>query len=47
MLVRAAVALGFGAVTVFWAAPSTAGMGWAGGIYLLATGVALLWSVRR
>ena len=31
VLVRAAVALGFGAVTVFWAAPSTAGMGWAGG----------------
>lgn len=47
VLVRAAVALGFGAVTVFWAAPSTAGMGWAGGIYLLATGVALLWSVNR
>lgn len=47
MLVRAAVALGFGAVTVFWAAPSTAGMGWAGGIYLLATGVALLWSVNK
>lgn len=47
MLVRAAVALGFGAVTVFWAAPSTAGMGWAGGIYLLATGVVLLWGVNR
>jgi len=47
VLVRAAVALGFGAVTVFWAAPSTAGMGWAGGIYLLATGVALLWSVNK
>ena len=47
LLVRAAVALGFGAVTVFWAAPSTAGMGWAGGLYLLATGVALLWSVNK
>ena len=47
MLVRAAVALGFGAVTVFWAAPSTAGMGWAGGLYLLATGMVLLWSVNK
>ena len=45
MLVRAAVALGFGALTVFWASPSQAGMGWAGGVYLLATGVVLLWSV--
>ncbi|HEX9228986.1 MAG TPA: hypothetical protein VF885_20485 [Arthrobacter sp.] len=47
VLVRAAVALGFGAVTVFWAAPSAEGMGWAGGLYLLATGVVLLWSVNR
>ena len=47
MLVRAAVALVFGAVTVFWASPSQAGMGWAGGAYLLATGVVLLWSVSR
>ena len=47
VLVRAAVALGFGAVTVFWAAPSTAGMGWAGGAYLLATGVVLLWSANK
>ena len=47
VLLRAAVALGFGALTVFWAAPSTEGMGWAGGAYLLATGVVLLWSVNR
>ena len=47
MLVRAAVALVFGALTVFWASPSQAGMGWAGGAYLLATGVVLLWSVSR
>jgi hypothetical protein len=42
VLVRAAVALGFGALTVFWASPSQAGMGWAGGLYLLATGGAAL-----
>lgn len=47
VLVRAAVALGFGAVTVFWASPSEAGMGWAGGLYLLATGVVLVWSVNK
>ncbi len=47
MLVRAAIALGFGALTVFWAAPSQAGMAWAGGVYLLATGVVLLWTVNR
>lgn len=47
VLVRAAVALVFGAVTVFWAAPSVAGMGWAGGAYLLATGVVLAWSVKK
>ena len=47
MLVRAAVALVFGALTVFWASPSQAGMGWAGGAYLMATGVVLLWSVER
>ncbi|MEO3934925.1 hypothetical protein WMO79_19195 [Micrococcaceae bacterium Sec7.4] len=47
VLVRAAVALGFGAVTVFWASPSPAGMGWAGGLYLLATGVVLLWGVNK
>jgi hypothetical protein len=47
VLVRAAVALVFGALTVFWASPSQAGMGWAGGVYLLATGVVLLWSVKK
>ncbi|WP_226761605.1 hypothetical protein [Arthrobacter sp. SO3] len=47
VLVRAAVALGFGALTVFWASPPPEGMGWAGGIYLLATGVLLLWSVTK
>ncbi|WP_427135350.1 hypothetical protein [Pseudarthrobacter sp. S9] len=47
VLVRAAVALVFGALTVFWAAPSEAGLGWAGGLYLLATGVVLIWSVKK
>jgi hypothetical protein len=47
VLVRAAVALVFGALTVFWGAPSEAGMGWAGGAYLLATGVVLIWGVKK
>jgi hypothetical protein len=47
VLIRAAVALVFGAVTVFWAAPPEAGMGWAGGLYLLATGVIMIWTVAR
>ena len=47
VLVRAAIALGFGALTVFWASPSTAGMGWAGGLYLLATGLVLIWGIRK
>jgi hypothetical protein len=47
VLVRAAVALVFGAVTVFWAAPPEAGMGWAGGIYLLATGVVVIWTATK
>ncbi len=47
VLMRAAAALGFGALTVFWAAPSESGMGWAGGLYLLATGVVLIWSVKK
>lgn len=33
----------FGAVTIFWAAPSVEVMGWAGGLYLLATGAVVLW----
>lgn len=44
-LLRAAAALVFGAVTVFWAAPSVAGMSLAGGAYLLATGLILLWGI--
>lgn len=44
-LLRAAAALVFGAVTVFWAAPSVAGMSFAGGVYLLATGLVLLWGI--
>lgn len=47
MLVRAVLALAFGAVTVFWAAPSSSEMGWTGGLYLLATGLVLLWSVSK
>lgn len=47
MLCRAAVALAFGAVTVFWTAPSVAVMGWAGGLYLLATGLVLLWGAKQ
>jgi uncharacterized membrane protein HdeD (DUF308 family) len=45
-LLRAAAALVFGAVTVFWAAPSVAGMSLAGGVYLVATGLILLWGIR-
>ncbi|WP_087872317.1 hypothetical protein [Arthrobacter globiformis] len=44
-LLRAAAALLFGAVTVFWAAPSVAGMSLAGGAYVLATGLILLWGI--
>ncbi|GAB13155.1 hypothetical protein ARGLB_037_00030 [Arthrobacter globiformis NBRC 12137] len=44
-LLRAAAALAFGAVTVFWAAPSVAGMSLTGGVYLLATGLILLWGI--
>ena len=47
VLVRAAVALVFGAVTVFWAAPPEEGMGWVGGLYLLATGVVLIWTATK
>lgn len=47
MLLRAAIALAFGAVTVFWAAPPISAMGWAGGLYLLATGLVLIWSVKK
>jgi len=47
VLVRAGVALVFGAATVFWASPPEAGMGWAGGLYLMATGVVLLGTVTK
>ncbi|MGX1163247.1 hypothetical protein FBY31_2704 [Arthrobacter sp. SLBN-100] len=46
VLLRSAAALVFGAVTIFWAAPSVAVMGWSGGLYLLATGVLLVWGIR-
>lgn len=42
VLLRSAAALVFGAVTIFWASPSVEVMGWAGGLYLLATGVIIL-----
>jgi len=47
VLTRALVALAFGAVTVFWAAPSASDMGWAGGLYLLATGVTLIRGIAK
>lgn len=47
VLLRAAAALAFGAMTVFWATPSVAVMGWSGGTYLLATGLLLLWSIPK
>ncbi|MGF6835579.1 uncharacterized membrane protein HdeD (DUF308 family) [Paenarthrobacter sp. TE4293] len=37
VLIRAAVALVFGAVTIFWASPSVQVLAWAVGLYLLAT----------
>ena len=39
--------MAFGAVTVFWASPSVAVMGWAGGLYLLFTGLVHLWAARK
>ena len=42
VLLRSAAALVFGAVTIFWPAPSVEVMGWAGGLYLLATGLIAL-----
>jgi uncharacterized membrane protein HdeD (DUF308 family) len=46
VLLRSAAALVFGAVTIFWAAPSVEVLGWSGGLYLLATGVLLAWAVQ-
>lgn len=42
VLFRSIVALAFGAVTIFWPSPSIEVMGWAGGLYLLATGLLIL-----
>ncbi|MBT2597341.1 hypothetical protein [Arthrobacter sp. ISL-72] len=47
VLTRAVVALAFGAVTVFWASPSASEMGWAGGLYLLATGVTVIRGIDK
>jgi hypothetical protein len=45
VLFRALAALAFGAVTIFWSTPSEIGMGFAGGLYLLATGAVLFWGI--
>ncbi len=45
-LVRAAVSALFGLVTVFWRDPSTLVMSVAGGVYLLLSGAAYLWTHR-
>lgn len=42
MLLRAVIALVFGALTVFWGAPSVQVLAWALGLYLLATAFAVL-----
>lgn len=47
VLLRALAALAFGILTIFWARPSAEAMGWAGGLYLLATGLLLLWGVPK
>jgi uncharacterized membrane protein HdeD (DUF308 family) len=47
VLFRALAALAFGAVTIFWASPSVQGMGWVGGLYLLATGLLVLWGIPK
>ncbi len=45
-LVRAAVSALFGLVTVFWRDPSTLVLSVAGGVYLLLSGAAYLWTHR-
>jgi uncharacterized membrane protein HdeD (DUF308 family) len=45
-LVRAVVSAVFGLVTIFWREPSTLVMSLAGGLYLLLTGAAYLWTHR-
>lgn len=47
VLFRAVAALAFGALTIFWAQPSVEVMGWAGGLYLAATGLLLLWGLPK
>lgn len=47
VLLRALAALAFGALTVFWPGPSVEVMGISGGLYLLATGLLLLWGLPR
>jgi len=47
VLLRALAALVFGAVTIFWPGPSVQVMGWAGGLYLLATGLLVLRGIPR
>ncbi|QDG65115.1 MULTISPECIES: hypothetical protein [unclassified Pseudarthrobacter] len=47
VLLRAVAALLFGAATIFWAGPSVQVMGWAGGLYLLATGLLVLWAIPK
>ncbi|WP_434616292.1 hypothetical protein [Arthrobacter sp. A5] len=47
VLLRALVGLVFGAVTVFWAAPNTAGMGLAIGVYFLASAASLSWLLQH
>ncbi|MGO4189981.1 hypothetical protein [Pseudarthrobacter sp. TAF60_1] len=47
VLLRALAALAFGALTIFWPSPSIQVMGWAGGLYLLGTGLLLLWGIPK
>lgn len=47
MLLRAVVALAFGAVTVFWGAPPAVGAAWCLGAYFVGLAVARAWLLRR
>ena len=47
VLLRAAVALVFGAVTVFWGQPTTAGAAWALGAYFVGLAAAQAWQLRE
>ncbi|WP_255769363.1 hypothetical protein [Pseudarthrobacter sulfonivorans] len=47
VLLRALAGLAFGALTIFWPSPSVQLMGWAGGLYLLATGLLVLWGIPK